>query len=39
MVVIHDAAASPKDNEKKRSTDYTDYTDYTDFFYFFYNQC
>ncbi len=28
--------ASPKDNEKKMSTDYTDYTD---FFIFFYNLC
>jgi len=32
MAVSHDAAPSPKEDEKKDET--TDYTDYTDFFVF-----
>ena len=32
IVVRHDAAVSPRDDDKKWSTDYTDYTDFFNFF-------
>jgi len=37
--VPNEAAASPKDNEKKLSTDYTDYTDFLIFFIICVNLC